>query len=133
MTEYFAAQNLVSLDLPNVTVAVSMRCVTEREADDVMGALTKESRRHELFVGQLILALVSEPEAALDLAARYEQACLDEAARTPIVPVGEHASDEDLQFALGLVAEENRLAMRARLEWVRYVRRELKVIVSEQP
>jgi hypothetical protein len=58
---------------------------------------------------------------------------LDEAGRTPIAPVGEHASDANSQFALGLLAEENRLAMRARLEWVRYVRRELKAIASEKP
>jgi len=113
--------------------AVSIRCVTEREPDHVVGELTKTSRRHQLFVRQLTTALVSEPEAALDLAARYEQACLDEAARTPIAPVSEHASEEDSQFALGLLAEENRLATRARLEWVRYVRSELKAITSEKP
>jgi hypothetical protein len=116
-----------------VTAAVNIRCVTEREPDGVMGPLAKESRCHQLFVRQLTAALLSEPEAALDLAARYEQACLDEAARTPIAPVGEDASDAESQFALRLVAEANRLAMRARLEWVRYVRRELEAIASEKP
>jgi hypothetical protein len=119
--------------LPNVTPAVSIRRVTEREPDDMVGEMSKESRRHQLFVGQLTAALESEPEAALDLAARYEQACLDEAARTPIAPVGEHPSDAHSQFVLGLVAEANRLAMRARLEWVRYVRRELKASASNKP
>jgi hypothetical protein len=124
---------VVALDLPNVTAAVSIRCVTERESDDLVGELSRVSRRHQLFVRQLTAALASEPEAALDLAARYEQACLQEASRTPIAPVGEDASDAESQFALRLVAEENRLAMRARLEWVRYVRRELTAIASEKP
>ena len=107
--------------------------MTEREPDDVVGELRKVSRRHQLFVRQLTAALLSDPEAALDLAARYEQACLEEAASTPIAPVGEDASDAESQFALRLVAEENRLAMAARLEWVRYVRRELTAIASKKP
>ena len=112
---------------------MSIRCVTEREPDDMVGELRKVSLRHQLFVRQLTAALLSEPEAASDLAARYEQACLQEAARTPIVPVGEDASDAESQFALRLVAEENRLAMEARLEWVRHVRRELTAIASNKP
>jgi hypothetical protein len=119
--------------LPNVTAAVSIRRVTKREPDEMVGEFSKQSRRHQLFVRQLTAALVSEPEAALDLAARYEQACLDEAARTPAAAVGEDAADAHSQFAQRLVAEANRLAMRARLEWVRYVRRELKASARENP
>lgn len=105
--------------------------MTERESNDLVGELRKVSGRHQLCVRQLTAALVNEPEAALDLAARSEQACLQEAARTPIAPVGEDASDAESQFALRLVAEENRLAMAARLQWVRYVRCELTAIASE--
>ena len=126
-------KNVVALDLSHVTAAANIRVVSELESDEMLGELSKVSRRHQLFVRQLTAALVSEPEAAMDLAARYEQACSEEAGRRPIVPVGEDASDAELQFALRLVAEADRLAMRARLEWVRYVRRELKASTSEKP
>ncbi len=58
------AQSVVALDLPISTPVVSMRRVSEREADEMVGEFSKEGRRHQLFVRQLTAALLSEPEAA---------------------------------------------------------------------
>jgi DNA-binding PadR family transcriptional regulator len=89
-----------------------------------------DRRRSRLFVRQLSV-LANEPQAALEVLRRYEQACLDEAANTPIAPVQSGAPTSDL--VARLISEENRLMAQAILTWVEYARHELKALESDEP
>jgi DNA-binding PadR family transcriptional regulator len=73
-----------------------------------------DRRQSQLFVRQLA-AMEHEPETALEILARYEQACLAEARARP-------AASERLIDRL--LAQESRLAMEGRLPWVEYARGE---------
>ncbi len=92
----------------------------------------EERRRSRLFARQLA---VLEPHAALTVIEHYEQACLDEAKRTPIATAdGAVLDDAVLDDAAGLAArlvcEEDRLAVGAKLAWLEYARRELRALVN---
>jgi DNA-binding PadR family transcriptional regulator len=85
----------------------------------------EERRRSRLFTCQLAAL---GPSAALGLIERYQRACLEEASRMPVVDrEGSHAEDA-IGLTSRLVAEIDRLAMGARLEWIEYARRELTAI-----
>ncbi len=73
-----------------------------------------DRRQSQLFVRQLA-AMEHEPDVALEILQRYEQACLAEARRSP-------AASERLIDRL--LAQESRLAMESRLPWVEYARGE---------
>jgi DNA-binding PadR family transcriptional regulator len=95
----------------------------EEYRDWLVAQFSDNRRRQTLFVLQLV-ALARDREAALEMVARFEEACLEEAARTPLHSRGE---SEDLSPGLAsrLLGEEHRLIVGARLAWVQYVRRQL--------
>jgi DNA-binding PadR family transcriptional regulator len=80
-----------------------------------------DRRQSQLFVRQLA-AMEHEPDVALRILARYEQACLSEARRRP-------ATSERLIDRL--LAEESRLAMESRLPWVEYARNQFSTLAKE--
>ena len=84
-------------------------------------------RRSRLFVRQLSV-LCSEPDAALELLAAYEQACLEEAAKKPIDSTSGSPLDGHRELVARLTSEENRLATGAKLAWVEYARSEFAAL-----
>ena len=80
-----------------------------------------DRRQSQLFVRQLA-AMEHEPQVALEILQRYEQACLTEARRQP-------ASSERLLDRL--LAVESRLAMESKLPWVEYARDQFRALRSE--
>jgi DNA-binding PadR family transcriptional regulator len=108
----------------------------------LVGQAHEDRRRQRLLVLQ-IAALGRSPEAALETVERYELAYLEEARRIPVAsdldPAGVKdaaaaANDPDADIDLGLtarlLAEENRLAVGAKLEWIAYARRELSALAQ---
>jgi DNA-binding PadR family transcriptional regulator len=84
-----------------------------RYQEHLMAQAEEDRRRASLFAREL---------AALD---RYEQLCLAQATRAqPANASG--ASDGAPSLADRLAAEEERLAMEAKLPWIEYARRELR-------
>ena len=96
-----------------------------------------------------LAALSRHPDAALEIIERYEQACLQEASSTPaparagaparIAADGNSDGNDaagngaigphlDPDLTARLLAEENRLAVGAKLAWVEYARRELSAL-----
>lgn len=94
----------------------------------LLGQLGEDRRRQRLFVLQLA-ALTRNPQAALGIVADYEQACLQEATKTPLAREPGAALDTNAALVARLVAEEHRLAVGAKLAWVQYAQRELKAHV----
>jgi DNA-binding PadR family transcriptional regulator len=91
----------------------------------------EDRRRQGLFV--LALATFTQnPRAALEVLARYEQACLAEAAKTQVLPPVHSRCESAFGLPARLVNEENRLTLGAKLEWVRYARRELGALVDSR-
>ena len=80
-----------------------------------------DRRQSQLFVRQLA-AMEHEPDVALQILERYEQACLTEARRKP-------ATSEKLIDRL--LAQESRLAMESRLPWVEYARSQFSALARE--
>jgi DNA-binding PadR family transcriptional regulator len=95
----------------------------------LVGQVGEERRRQHLLVLQLG-ALTRDPQTALEVIADYEQACLAEATRTP--GAGATAEPGSGSTLLGrLVAEEDRLAITAKLAWVHYARREFMGLMAD--
>jgi DNA-binding PadR family transcriptional regulator len=94
-----------------------------------VGQVGEDRRRQRLLVLQLA-ALRRDPEAALEIVERYEQACLAEASRLPIAGEGRTAIDGTAELLARLIAEERRLAVGAKLAWIEYARRELKALIG---
>jgi DNA-binding PadR family transcriptional regulator len=80
-----------------------------------------DRRQAQLFVRQLA-AMEHEPDTALEILARYEQACLAEARRSP---------STSGRLIDRLVAHESRLAMESRLPWVEYARSQFSAPTTE--
>jgi DNA-binding PadR family transcriptional regulator len=80
-----------------------------------------DRRQSQLFVRQLA-AMEHEPDAALAVLERYEQACLAEARREP--PTSDRLIDR-------LLAVESRLAMESRLPWVEYAQSQFSALAKE--
>ncbi len=97
----------------------------------LLGQLSEDRRRQRLFVLQLA-ALAREPQAALDLVADYERACLQEAAGTTLGGEDGAAPEGTSALVARLIAEEHRLAVGAKLAWVQYARRELSALANAQ-
>jgi DNA-binding PadR family transcriptional regulator len=102
--------------------------VTAAGLDDyqewLIAQMRSERRRSRLFARQLASL---EPQSALAVIARYEQACLREARETPAGGGGEEGPAADGHadgLAARLAHEEERLAVGARLSWIDYARRE---------
>jgi DNA-binding PadR family transcriptional regulator len=92
--------------------------------DWLLGQLSEDRRRQRLFVLQLA-ALTRNPEAALEIVADYERACLQEAANAPIRGRDAGETDGGSELVARLISEEHRLAVGAKLAWVQYARQEL--------
>jgi DNA-binding PadR family transcriptional regulator len=95
----------------------------------LVGQVSEERRRQRLFVLQLV-ALTRNPDAALEVVADYERACLEEAGGMPLGNGQETALDAGSEFQSRLIAEENRLALGARLTWAQYAREELRALAA---
>lgn len=90
----------------------------------LVGQVGEDRRRQQLFVLQLA-TISRDPDAALEVLARYEHACLQEAQATPLTPHNRTVAEGAPQLAARLANEERRLALGAKLSWVQYARREL--------
>ncbi len=97
----------------------------------LIGQVAEERRRQRVFLLQLT-ALTRDPEQAMRVVADYERACLDETRATPIANGQESAPGSALELQARLIAEEQRLALGARIAWARYARRELKEARSNE-
>lgn len=103
----------------------------ERYAEWVMGQVREHNRRSLLFVRQLG-ALAQEPETALAILGRYEQAWLDDKdARIPTVSEFPTLSVPGL--ADRLASSYGRDVKAATLGWIEYARREFVLLASEKP
>jgi DNA-binding PadR family transcriptional regulator len=97
----------------------------------LIGQLADERRRQRLFAMELA-ALMSDPDVARAVIDGYEQACVQEGGESP--PAGRQlgASEADSRLASRLACEQNRLDVGARLEWIQYVRRELRALAERK-
>jgi DNA-binding PadR family transcriptional regulator len=98
-----------------------------RYQDWLIAQVREERRRSRLFARQLA-ALA--PHAALTVIDRCEQACLHDARRTPLAGAQDGPADGPSGLAVRLVAEEDRLAVGARLSWIEYARREFGALAA---
>lgn len=91
--------------------------------DWLLSQMGDERRRCRLMAQQL--ALLGQA-AALAVIERCEQACLKEASALRAAPArSAQASEAPAALVERLIAEEDRLRIGARLDWLRYARREL--------
>lgn len=97
--------------------------------DWLIAQVHEERRRSRLFARQLA-ALA--PQAAIAVIERYEQACLEEAKRTPIATTNDALLDGASGLAARLVDEEERLALGSKLSWIEYARREFRALIGER-
>jgi DNA-binding PadR family transcriptional regulator len=95
----------------------------------LVGQVGEDRRRQRLFVLQLA-TFGRHPDAALEILARYEQACLNEAQSTALTPHPDSCPDGAPGLAARLAGEERRLALGAKLQWVQYARRELSALAD---
>ncbi len=95
----------------------------------LVGQVGEDRRRNQMFVLALG-ALINEPEQLSQVMAGYEQACLAEGMRTPIAGAGQATPDSAPALLGRLGAEENRLAVGAKLQWAEYARQELKKLAK---
>jgi len=91
-----------------------------------------ERRRSRLFARQLAMLAPSDALHVIDLC---EQACLEEAATNGHSGTGPSggkraASEGNTTLAAGLVGEEGRLAVGARLAWIEYARRRFTALAT---
>ncbi len=94
--------------------------------------IQEDFRRSRLFARQLAV-FAHEPEVALEVIERYDEACLEEASATSILPPpSAHLGDAASGLAARLVSEESRLAMEAKLPWVEYARSEFKALAANR-
>jgi DNA-binding PadR family transcriptional regulator len=97
----------------------------------LIGQLDEEQRRQRLFAMELA-ALMSDPEIARTVIDGYEQACLQEGGDSPLSVERGTCEEAESQLAERLASEQKRLAVGARLQWIQYVRRELKVLADRK-
>jgi DNA-binding PadR family transcriptional regulator len=90
-----------------------------------------ECRRQRLFAMELA-ALMSDPDIARGVIDGYEQACVAEGGESPLRPTDGSFGGVESRLATRLASEQNRLAVGARLEWVQYVRRQLKALTERK-
>jgi DNA-binding PadR family transcriptional regulator len=85
------------------------------------------SRRSRLFALELAALPAQRALAVID---RYEQACLEEARRTPPCEPEDRAGEAIASLAERLAREETRLTMQARLPWIEYARRQFRALLG---
>jgi DNA-binding PadR family transcriptional regulator len=101
------------------------------EHHDWLVGLFGENRRRQRLLALQMASLTRDPDAALETLARFEEACLEEAAKTPVSSREDDSAKRDAGLVSRLLAEESRLAVEARLAWVQYVRRELLALTKD--
>lgn len=90
----------------------------------------EEHQRSQLFVRQLAI-FAHDPDAALALIASYRQMCLDAGGQASIVSP-DSPSDVASELMARLAAEQERLAVGARLAWCNYARKEFEQLAESQ-
>ena len=98
-----------------------------RYQEHLLGQAEEDRRRSSLFARELA-ALA--PVAALAVLDRYEQMCLARATRARPRDVEPAVPGASATLADRLAAEEERLAMEAKLPWIEYARAELRTIAD---
>jgi DNA-binding PadR family transcriptional regulator len=98
-----------------------------RYQEHLMGQAEEDRRRSSLFARE-VAALA--PDAALAVLDRYEQMCLSQATRAQPRDVEPAVADASGTLADRLAAEEERLAMEAKLPWIEYAREQLRGIAD---
>jgi DNA-binding PadR family transcriptional regulator len=99
-----------------------------RHQEHLVGQAEEDRRRSSLFARELA-ALA--PDAALSVLNDYEQMCLAQATRAQPGRRSESATaDAGMTLADRLAAEDERLAMEAKLPWIEYARRELRALAD---
>jgi DNA-binding PadR family transcriptional regulator len=99
-----------------------------RYQEHLVGQAEEDRRRSSLFARELA-ALA--PDAALSVLNDYEQMCLTQATRAQPGRRSESAAaDAGMTLADRLAAEDERLAMEAKLPWIEYARRELRALAD---
>lgn len=93
----------------------------------LVGQLDRERRRSRLFAQQLA---VLAPQAALRVLAHWEQTCLKQASAAQTGGTADGSGECSEALTAGLAAEDERLAIRAKLDWIQYARRRLTEAVS---
>jgi DNA-binding PadR family transcriptional regulator len=95
-----------------------------RYQEHLVDQAEEDRRRSSLFARELAAL---EPAAALAVLHKYEQVCLAQATRVKPRRHPEPApSEATMTLADRLAAEEERLAMEAKLPWIQFARRELR-------
>jgi DNA-binding PadR family transcriptional regulator len=102
----------------------------EAYAGWVIAQEREHSRRSVLFARQLG-ALARQPEVALAILERYEQACLDD--RGARVPTASEFPAFVPGLADRLASTYGRSVKKATLEWIDYARREFAALVEGRP
>jgi DNA-binding PadR family transcriptional regulator len=97
----------------------------------LISQLAEERRRQRLFAMELA-ALMSDPDVARGVIDGYEQACVQDGGDSPLRPTDDSAGEAGSPLARRLACEQNRLAVGASLEWIQYVRRELKALAERK-
>jgi DNA-binding PadR family transcriptional regulator len=96
--------------------------------EHLVGHAEEDHRRSSLFARELA-ALA--PDAALEVLDDYEQMCLVQATRSqPRRRSDPEAFEASMTLADRLAAEDERLAMEAKLPWIEYARRELRAVAD---
>jgi DNA-binding PadR family transcriptional regulator len=95
----------------------------------LVAQVSEERRRQRLLVTQLG-ALARTPERASEVLDAYEHACLAELAAAP--PAGDDTPGTTGLVAR-LIAEDARLSIAARLNWVQYARVQLRTLADRRP
>lgn len=102
----------------------------EEYGDWLATQLCEDRQRQRVFVQQLAV-LQRQPEAALEIVDRYEQACLDEAGKLSM-----HRDDSPGEtpgeLVTRLLLEQNRLSVGPKLEWAQYARREFRALAESR-
>jgi DNA-binding PadR family transcriptional regulator len=97
----------------------------------LVSQLAEECRRQRLFAMELA-ALMSDPDVARGVIDGYEQACVQDGGDSPLRATDDSTGEAGSPLARRLACEQNRLAVGARLEWIQYVRRELKALTERK-
>jgi DNA-binding PadR family transcriptional regulator len=95
----------------------------------LVAQVSEERRRQRLLVTQLG-ALARTPERAIEVLDAYERACLAELAAAP--PAGDDTPGTTGLVAR-LIAEDARVSIAAKLNWVQYARVQLRTLADRHP